>query len=72
MKDGAEFEVIGDAEELKKEQEKQARISENASAEESTSEAGKTKTTSLEPTACKFSSIPSVLLYHISLNTALE
>lgn len=59
LKDGAEFEVIGDPEELKKEQEEQARVQgEKVSAEEGTSEAAKTKPSPLLQSAtCKFSCI---------------
>lgn len=60
LKDGAEFEVIGDPEELKKEQEEQARIKDqNMSAEQGTSDAAKAKATLNQPATCKFSCIGS-------------
>nr|AGC75067.1 SUMO-activating enzyme subunit 2 [Eriocheir sinensis] len=50
LKDGAEFEVIGDPEELKKEQEQEAKMKDE-SAEQGTSDATKTKATPpLQPT----------------------
>lgn len=62
MKDGAEFEVIGDPEELKKEQEQTRVKDESVSTDQGTSEAAETKLTQpLQPTTCKFSCIIPIM-----------
>ena len=57
LKDGAEFEVIGDPEQLKKEQEEEAKEKEKKEEEQGTSSSSAAGTALPSPPTCKYLSV---------------